>query len=87
MNIKDNADFKVVQAAFPRVAEKLEFMWGDKGFNQVMDELQQGDREGHRAGFPPDVLMALFGLASAHDSAFPKFARKEKDPWNLSKAR
>ena len=85
--IRDNADFKVINAVFPRIAEKLEFLWGDAGFNRLMDDLQQGNRDGHRAGFPPDVLMALFGLASAHDSAFPKLARKEKDLWNLSKAR
>lgn len=85
--IRDNTDFKVIQAAFPRIAEKLEFLWGDKGFNRLIDELQQGSREGHRAGFPPDVLMAIFGLAAAYDSAFPQFARGEKDLWNLSKAR
>ena len=85
--IRDNGDFKVIQAAFPCIAEKLEFLWGDAGFNRLIDELQQGGRDGHRAGFPADVLMAIFGLAAAHDSAFPQFARSEKDLWNLSKAR
>ena len=87
--IRDNADFKVIQAAFPHIADKLEFLWGDAGFNRLIDELQQDNRQGQgqRAGFPADVLMAIFGLAAAHDSVFPKFARGEKDLWNLSKAR
>ena len=86
--IKDMNDFKVINAAFPHIAKKLEFFWGEPEFNAFMDELQQNHRGNQpRAGFPADVLLALYSLAAAHDSAFPKLARKETDFWNLSKAR
>lgn len=85
--MQESRDFKTVVAAFPHLGEKLAFFWGEPEFGVLMDELQQNWRNEHRTGFPADVLMALEGLASVHDSAFPKLARKEKDLWNLSKAR
>ena len=83
----ESQDFKVISAAFPRIGEKLALYWGEPEFNTLVDELQQNNRGDQRAGFPADVLLALYSLASNHDSAFPQFARKEKDLWNLSKAR
>ena len=85
--MQQSDDFKTVATAFPRLGEKLAFFWGEPEFGALMDELQQNWRNEHRAGFHANVLMALEGLASAHDVAYPKLARKEKDLWNLSKAR
>lgn len=82
-----SVNFKTIAAAFPHLGEKLAFFWGEPEFGVLMDELQQNWRHEHRAGFPANVLMALEGLACAHDAAYPKLARKEKDLWNLSKAR
>lgn len=83
----ESQDFKTINEAFPHIGKKLTVFWGEPEFNTLLDELQQNSRGDSRAGFPPAVLLALDSLASAHDSAFPKLARKEKDFWNLSKAR
>lgn len=85
--IQEMNDFKVINAAFPHIGKKLEFFWGEPEFNTLVDELQQNKRGDHRAGLPADILLALYSLASAHDSAYPKLARKDPDFWNLSKAR
>lgn len=85
--IQDLADFRLINGAFPHIGKKLAFLWGHPEFHHLIDELQQDRREGERAGFPANVLMALFTLELEHDKAFPDLARPETDIWNPGKAR
>ena len=85
--MQESRDFKTVAAGYPHLGEKLVLFWGEPEFGKLVDELQQNWRNEHRAGFTADVLLALEGIAAAHDSAYPKLARREKDFWNLSNAR
>ena len=77
--MQTSQDFKTVAAGYPHLGEKIALFWGEPEFGKLMDELQQNWRNEHRAAFPADVLLALEGLAMAHDSAYPKLARREKD--------
>ena len=83
---QESTDFKAVAAAFPHLRDKLVFFWGDPEFDKLMDELQQNWRNEQRAGVPRDILLALEGLVSAHDVAYPKPVHKRTDLWKLSKA-
>lgn len=83
----ESQDFKTINSKFPRIGAKLTVYWGEPEFADLIDELQQNNRGDARAGFPAAVLLAIDSLAAVHDSTFPKLARKEKDLWNLSKAR
>ena len=85
--IEDTLDFKTISAAFPHVGAKLAFFWGAPEFHAFIDGLQQNRDSDHRAGFPANVLLAIYRLALAHESAHPKLARRDMDPWNLSNAR
>jgi len=86
-HVSARADFKLVNASFPRIGDKILLFWGEREFNRLMGELREDRRDGHRVGFPGDVMLALESLAYAHDVAFPQFARAETDFWSLSKAR
>ena len=80
--IERTTDFKLINAAFPAIGDKLKLFWGHPEFNQLMDELLVYKRGVPREGFPADVLFALSTLDSLHTAANPKLARKASTIWN-----
>ena len=85
-NIKvtqDNQSFKLVNDAFPNIGKSILLFWGHPDFHEFMEGLQQ-EKEGRtRAGFPPEVLKALFDLTSEHDETFPELAPQATGIWAL----
>lgn len=75
-----NPQFKVVQQAFERIADRLKLVWGHKEFRVYMDGLLHDTRDGQRKGFPAAVLFALHALSEEHDEKFPAFCAKG-DRW------
>jgi hypothetical protein len=69
--ISDNDHFKVIDAAFPRIALKLEMFFGQPRFVALMNELKINNRTVPRAGFPLPVLMALDELDTLHGATYP----------------
>ncbi len=80
--IDDNADFKLINEAFPHLGKKLRFFWGYPEFGPLVDTLLLDARGGNRAGFPANVLAALFNLSEAHDLAHPTARAKPTDIWS-----
>ena len=80
--IERTTDFKLINAAFPSIGEKLKLFWGHPEFNQLIDELLVYKRGAPREGFPGDILFALSTLDSLHTAANPKLARKSSTVWN-----
>ena len=78
--LEGNPQFKVVQQAFERIADRLKLVWGHKEFRVYMDGLLHDTRDGQRKGFPAAVLFALHALSEEHDAKFPEFCAKF-DPW------
>lgn len=68
----------IVQARFPRIAEVIQSMWGTPELDGYFDKLLIDER-GDRAGFPPDVVHALFTLSREHIEKF-RF-RTPSDIW------
>jgi hypothetical protein len=54
-----------LEARFPHILAKLAELWGSGEADRYLDSLMVSDRV-DRAGFPPDVAMEIFRLASAH---------------------
>ncbi|MDO9166526.1 MAG: hypothetical protein Q7U13_10510 [Rhodoferax sp.] len=85
-NIKvtqENQSFKLVNDAFPNIGKSILLFWGHPDFHEFMEGLQQ-EKEGRtRAGFPPEVLKALFDLTSEHDETFPELAPQATGIWAL----
>ena len=81
-----NLHFQVVQARFPRVAQKLAANWGQAAFSEYANELLNDKRSGVRQGFPEDVALAIFRLVQEHDLAFPQFVLKVTDIWVVTNA-
>ena len=79
--IETSRHFQRVNDAFPQVGKKLKLFWGHHEFAHYMDGLQQ-EKEGKvRAGFPENVLTALFYLNEEHEAAFPELMAKPADRW------
>lgn len=81
MEFQDNADFAMVQAKFPNIANKIRVYWGNPEFVSLMFELQQDSSDRPRAGFPFEVLMALQSLELLHDLEFPHWKREIQSFW------
>ena len=73
--------FFIVRRLFPRIADAIELMWGNRELDDYLNKLILVDRadRGDRAGFPREVLAALLKLNNQHSARF-KFKRPE-DAW------
>jgi len=79
--IKANADFKLINDAFPHIGKKLQLYWGQPEFNTYVEGLQSDTSGTSRAGFPGAILMAILSLARAHDVAYPHLIHQPADIW------
>jgi hypothetical protein len=59
-----------IEQKFPRLAESVTLMWGDKDFQPYVDKLVVDDR-GDREGFPQDVMQELLFLSQMHERILP----------------
>jgi hypothetical protein len=61
---------------FPRIANKLARLWGDR--ESVADYLDHllVDRRGSRQGFPPDVHNELLNLRDYFEGRYPNLSRR-----------
>jgi hypothetical protein len=82
--LAQNAEFNTVNVRFPRIGQRILATWGSAIFCEYANELMNDKREGHRQGFPEDVVVALFRLMQEHDKQFPQFVLKITDIWSLT---
>lgn len=64
----------VLLSEFPRIAERLAGLWGQREIEACFQDLMI-DGRGDRSGFPPEVLMEILNLRSFHRGLFPPPAR------------
>jgi hypothetical protein len=81
--IEDSAYFKTVNNKFPAIGKKISVFWSHPEFVSLMHELQQDTGDRMRAGFPPEVLLALHELETDHNMIYPHLARKDKNIWMI----
>jgi len=79
--IEDSRYFKIVDAEFPRISQKLRLFWGFPEFVTLIHDLQHDSGDRPRAGFPSQILFALRELETDHDLSFPLLARKDLSIW------
>lgn len=82
--LAQDAGFIAVNSKFPRIGQRILATWGSSAFCEYANELMNDKREGHRQGFPEDVVVALFRLMQEHDKQFPQFVLKVTDIWSLT---
>ena len=82
--LAENVEFKLVNAKFPRIGQRLVATWGQASFCEYANDLINDKRDGRRQGFPEDVMVALFRLMQEHDKQFPQFVLKITDIWSLT---
>jgi len=77
----EEMNLKIVEAKFPRIADKLRMSWGTPQGKAYLDSLIVDERGG-RTGFPFDVFAALMELQTLHKLAHVDMTRSiKKDPW------
>jgi len=69
-----------LEKSFPHVLEKLMGLWGTLEFDALADEFLLNNRPG-RAGFPPDVAVELFRLATLHKEQMKLVTYEKTDIW------
>lgn len=65
----------------PRLADKLESLWGTFDCVNFLHDLMLSDRP-DRQGFSFDVLRELFALKENHEAHFPQFSLNANDPFS-----
>jgi hypothetical protein len=68
----------IVRRQFPRIAEAIELMWGERELDGYLNKLILADRS-DREGFPKPMLQALLKLHNQHTSQF--HFRSREDEW------
>ncbi len=58
---------KAIEAKFPRILARIVELWGKPDLDAFLGSLMVSDRPG-RQGFPPDVAMEVFRLATLYGS-------------------
>lgn len=68
-----------VERQFPRILAQIVALWRTYALDDFFDELIVSPRPG-RQGFPEDVALELFHLATLHASY--RLSRKPRTPWD-----
>ena len=85
MSIADNELFQVVNQFYPHIGKKIEFLWGNPEFNDLLNRLINDTRDGAREGFPKPVASALLRLSILHDAEFPQYVKHySSDIWTMN---
>jgi type II secretory ATPase GspE/PulE/Tfp pilus assembly ATPase PilB-like protein len=71
----------ILQERYPRIAEKMEELWGTREAMPYLDGLLLSDR-GERHGFSDEVLRELTYLKQLHEYEFPELSRDPFDPFS-----
>lgn len=80
--IEGNENFKLINEAFPHIGEKLKFSWGQDKFKTYIDALKSETGRNAGAGFPREILTALFYLSLDHDKEHRNLTLKQTDLWS-----
>ena len=70
-----------LESKYPRILEKIMFLWDKPGINDYFMQLMVSDRE-DRAGFPPDVAAEIMRLSLVHASSHT--SSQKHDVWDVS---
>lgn len=70
-----------LQDKFPRIAEKVEELWGTREAMPYLDSLLLSDRD-DRNGFNEEVLREITYLKQLHEYEFPEISRDPFDPFS-----
>jgi hypothetical protein len=69
-------NYDVIVEAYPDIAKKIKFFWGNREFTDLIDELLNDTRDHAREGFPKKVVNSLLTLQALHDQTFPALSEK-----------
>ena len=61
--------FITIERNFPRIAQSIELLWGNRELDEYLKNLILADRAG-REGFPAETLTALLKLHNQHVAQF-----------------
>lgn len=82
--VEDEAPLSVIERDYPRIAEAIKLMWGNREMDDYFERLIVSDRAG-REGFPVAAFEALLKLHQQHKAQF-NFQHQEDayshDPFN-----
>lgn len=70
--------WRVVASRYPRIAERIQKLWGTAALDECINRLVIDDR-GDRNGFPPDVLAAIMEIGWFHGQRY--MFRRNACPW------
>jgi len=69
---KPNTDTTELCARFPHI-DKILQLWGSSTCREALNGLLHDNRDGGRAGFPPEFAKIIFALLVEHDESYPQF--------------
>lgn len=84
MNIKDDFDYKIIEARFPKIAWGIELRWGTNDLVMYIKDLLADTRGHTRLGFPKEVATSLTKLLLTHLKDFPNLDEPPDSVWQIN---
>ena len=78
VNREEEPPFVLIERHFPRIADAIHLMWGNRELDDYLQKMIVADRT-DRGGFPEEVLGALLKLYNQHAEQFQ--FQKPEDVW------
>jgi hypothetical protein len=83
VKLSDSQEFAKLESLFPRIAARIEYLWGSTDGREYLHSLIVDERQ-DRQGFPFETFLCLSRLLDDHDREFPG-KRPKMDPWEKNK--
>ena len=84
IHLANNENYQIIARRIPRIAQRLDALWGHEAFPAYLGELMNDTRGGARQGFPEDVAIALFRLLQQHEKEFPQYVKPVGEIWSMN---
>lgn len=84
MNIRDDYDYKVLEARFPKIALGIEIRWATRDLQPYIHDLLQDTRGHTRLGFPKEVATSLTSLSLTHSKFYPDLDQPPDSVWEIN---
>lgn len=87
LELEKRKDYEVIKNRFPHIAQRMDGLWGKQELHTYLNQLITSNKKTNRAGFPIEIMQALYHVMNLHDDFFPQMEKRftsNSDIWDLA---